>query len=92
MNTWYRVRELFASDFKLILEKDIRVGRYISYNLNQQGCEHEKNLQCASCSGAELMYFLDAVEMEIREHGIALVFMTAFGIGDADVVYVVVDD
>ena len=93
MNTCYKVRELFEPDFKLIVEKDIRAVRYIAYDLNLQGCEFQKHLQCGSCRGDEMLYFLDAIDMEIREHGIAIVFMTTFGVADADdVIYVVVDD
>lgn len=93
MNGCYRVRELFAPDFRRTLEKDVRAGRYMAYDLNQQGCEYQKHLQCGSCRGDEMLYFLDAIDMEIREHGIALVFMTQFGVANADdVVYIVASD
>lgn len=93
MNSSYRVREVFAPDFKQIVEKDIRAARYIAYDLNLQGCEYQKHLQCGSCNASEMLYFFDAVDIEIREHGIAIVFMTTFGVADAeDVIYVVVSD
>ena len=93
MNSCYRVREVFAPDFRRMLEKDVRAARYIAYDLNLQGCEYQKHLQCGSCRGSEMLYFLDAVYAEIKEHGIALVFATTFGVSDSDdVIYVVVDD
>ena len=93
MSSNYRVRELFKPDFKKMLEKDVRAVRDIAYALNMQGCENQKRLQCGSCRGDELFYFLDAVDIEIREHGIALVFATTFGVSDSDdVIYVVVYD
>lgn len=92
-NMSYKVHELFASDFRHMLERDVRAGKYVSYELNLQGCEYQKHLNCGSCLGSELLYFSDAVDMEIKENNIAIVFMTAFGVADAnDVIYVVVSD
>ena len=93
MNATYKVRELFAPDFRRMLEVDVRAARYIAYGLNLQGCEYQKHLQCGSCRGSDMLYFLDAVDVEIRVHGIAIVFMTTFGVADAeDALYVVVSD
>ena len=89
MNATYKA----AHDFKQIVEKDIRAARHIAYDLNLQGCEFQKHLQCDSCRGDELLYFLDAVDIEIRVHGFAIIFMTAFDVANAkDVIYVVVND
>ena len=93
MNATYKVREVFAPDFRRMLEKDVRAARYIAYDLNLQGCEYQKHLQCGSCNASELLYFLDAVDVEIKVHGFALAFATTFGVADSDdVIYVVVDD
>lgn len=92
-NMSYKVRELFASDFRQMLERDVRAGKYVSYDLNLQGCEHQKHLQCGSCRGSELLYFFDAIDIELKENNIAIVFMTAFGMADADdIIYVVASD
>ena len=93
INMTYKVRELFAPDFRRMVENDVRAAKYIAYDLNLQGCEYQKHLQCGSCRGDEMLYFLDAIDMEIREHGIAIIFTTAFGVANADdVIYVVVSD
>ena len=93
INMTYKVRELFAPDFRRMVENDVRAARYIAYDLNLQGCDFQKHLQCVSCRGDETLYFFNAVDLEIKLHGIAIVFMTQFGVADADdTIYIVVSD
>lgn len=75
----YKVHELFASDFKEMVFGNVRSGACRSYELNLQGNDFCKHLPCVNAPGDTLLFFIDALEMELKENGIAIVFAEDYG-------------
>lgn len=86
------VDEIFASKLKSLVNGFAIDNEHVNFHLNQQDAI-TVHLHCDHAYAYEHITFMDALEAEIREHGIAIVIATDYrGEEYANTIFVVCDD
>lgn len=86
------VRETFASAFKTLVNGLAIDNELVKFRLNQQN-EFTVNLTCDHAFAREHITFMNALDSEIREHGIAIVIATDYRTDNPEnTIFVVCDD
>lgn len=90
-----QVMETFASTFKTLVNGLAIDNETVNFHLNQQDATtiNTINLSCDHAFAYEHITFMNALDSEIREHGIAIVMANDYRGGKYDkTIFVVCDD
>lgn len=86
------VNETFASAFKSIVNSLAKQNEPVSFKLNVQDDE-STSMTCRNSFAYEYLTFIDTLDSEIREHGIAIVIATDYRpVTVETTIFVVCDD
>ena len=86
------VKETFASTFKTLVNGLAIDNEHVKFQLNQQDAK-TVNLSCDHAFAYEHITFINALDSEVREHGIAIVIATDYRPEvNEDTIFVVCDD
>ena len=86
------VEEIFASDFKTFVDGLTKANETVRFRLNVQGGE-TVSISCVDSFAFEYITFMDALNSEIQEHGIAIVIAADYRPGTIEnTIFIVCDD
>ena len=91
-NDGSHVRETFASALKTLINGLAKKNEPVNFSLNVQDGQSVR-ISCAYSYAYQHISFMDALDSEIREHGIAIVIATDYRSDTVEnTVFVVCDD
>ncbi len=86
------VEEIYGSDFKTLVNGLAKANETVRFRVNVQGGE-SVSISCVQAFAFEYITFMDALNSEIQEHGIAIVIAADYRPDTVEnTIFVVCDD